>query len=202
MSGEGEREPDGAVPAELLRAGVYVPGTREELSQVVRRCFREGGGADEAVLSAVAEDPVLLDEVVGRVSAEFRRRRGESVLAVRDVDLLLAAPVARECAVPLRRVPSGVGERRSPVEDGASLPRPQSGERMVGVAGVYRDEPCKSALERSLRGGGDFAGYLAVTHGGGESPGGVWYLVEPPVDSRESRESEAGGPGERDRASS
>lgn len=161
------------VPPELLRAGVYVPGTHRSLEEAVRDATAAEGDTAAALRSRLAGDPALLDEAVRRLAGEVRESQAEAVLVARARDLVVAAPVARECGLPWRHVPSG----SEPVPEEWPPPR---GERGIGIAVVHLGvEEREIALEEVRRVGAAPLGWIAV--GPAERPSGedVWSLVGP-----------------------
>lgn len=169
----GGRYGDG-VPAELLRAGVYVPGTRETLEEAVRRARDEDEeGLDHALRARLSADPALLEEAVGRVVERIRDGAAEAVAVARPEDLVLAAPVAREARVPVRCVP-GPGSGSAP-----GWPPPE-GERCAGVSPVTPLEEIRDRVRKRLRRSGAVpAGWLAVAPAVSGAADGSWSATNP-----------------------
>ena len=173
------------VHPELLRAGVYVPGTHGSLAAAVREAGLADRDSAGALRSRLAGDPALLDEAVRRLAEEVRGRQAEAVLVARAGDLVVAAPVARECGLPCRHVPSG----SEPVPEDWPPPR---GERGIGIAVVHLGaEEREIALEEVRRAGATALGWIAVGPGGRPSGEDVWSLVGPEGDEAEGEETNA-----------
>lgn len=169
MTADGGGEGGERVPGELLRAGVYVPVPRTTLEEVARRAAVAGDDVHGTLLAALAERPELLDEAVRRLAPEVRRTGAESLLPLRSRDLLLAAPLARECGLPLR-VP---GLRRAG-HDGP--PSPPRGERILAVSAAAVEgssgAEAPEALGELRRPGGEGFGVLSIVGRTGEDDSG------------------------------
>lgn len=173
MSPEREGTPDGAVPDELLRAGVYVPEPRVSLAEAASRAL-EDPDAGGTLLHELAADPALLDEAVGWLAGEAAERCPGSLLPARRRDLLLAAPVANRCGVPLR------GPGRGPGDGEAELSGPlPAGERVLVVMTVHDGDAWRETAQAVRRAGGEALGPLSVVARPGDARQGGWSAVEP-----------------------
>lgn len=177
----GDRPGSAGIHPELLRAGVYVPGTHRSLAEAVRDAGSAENDSADALRSRLAGDPALLDEAARRLAGEVRERQAEAVMVATTRDLVVAAPVARECGLPCRHVPSGSGSRA----DGWPPPR---GERGIGIAVAPPGADVQeAAVEEARRAGACPLGWIAVGPGERRSGEDVWYLVGPGEEATSER---------------
>lgn len=169
MTQEGKGDDTDAVPEELLRAGVYVPEAARSLEDEAVRAL-SGSGGEEALWSALCAEPRLLDEAVRRLAPEVRRRSPDALLPAGSGDLLLAAPLARECGLPLRR---RTGSRPAP--EGPGSPFMES-ERVLVVT-VLSGRGAKKALQEVRSAGAVAVGTVSVGRRHDEGTGETWCLV-------------------------
>lgn len=191
MTPEGKGDDTGAVPEELLRAGVYVPGAALSLEEEAVRALSDGG-EEEALWSALCAEPRLLDQAVRRLAPEVRRRSPDALLPAGGRDLLLAAPLARECGLPLRRRAGAL-----PAAGGSGEIAFTESERVLVVA-VVSGREAADALQEVRSAGAVAVGSVSVGRRNEEPTGESWCLVTGAGsrgDGAVGRREDPGGPG-------